>query len=178
MANSEHTDSFELRARRQALIEGASFTTLRRANERVPYVSLLDGTRVPERSLVSFYSDVQPVSVTLVFEVFEGELRFTGMSQESTYHQLPLAGDDSGIGTSTDLEASDLLVLTQKTIEQAIEFVRAEGPFKLIEEQRNSAVAFKADDAHRGPEAHRGSIEEVARLRERGSPLRHSKQGR
>lgn len=170
MFNSERTDSPELRAKRQALIEGASFTTLHRANKRVPYVALSDGTRVPERSHVTFYSDVQPLSVTLVFEVFEGELRFTGMSQESTYHELPLAGDE--MGASKGLRASDLLTLKQKTIDQAIEFVKAEGPFKLLEEDRNLGVAFKGRRRPPGPKGPtEAQLEEVARLRDSGKSL-------
>jgi DNA-binding NarL/FixJ family response regulator len=170
MFNSERTDSPELRAKRRALIEGASFTALHRANRRVPYVALSDGTRVPERSHVTFYSDVKPLSVTLVFEVFEGELRFTGMSQESTYHELPLAGD--GMGASKGLRASDLLTLKQKTIDQAIEFVKAEGPFKLLEEDRNSGVAFKGRRRPPGPKGPtEAQLDEVARLRARGKSL-------
>ena len=172
MAISVHTDSPELRAKRQALIEGANFTTLHRANKRVPYVALSDGTRVPERSHVKFYSDAQPVSVTLVFEVFEGELRFTGMSQESANHELPLAGDDAGMGAGANLRASDLLTLRQKTIDQAIEFVKAEGPFKLLEEDRNSGVAFKGRRRPPGPKGPTDAqLEEVARLRDRGKSL-------
>lgn len=170
MFNSERKDSLELRAKRQALIEGASFTTLHRANKRVPYVALSDGTRVPERSHVTFLSDVQPLSVTLVFEVFEGELRFTGMSQESAYHELPLTED--GMGASKDLRASDLLDLKQRTIDQAIEFVKAEGPFKLLEEDRNSGVAFKGRRRPPGPKGPtEAQLEEVARLRDSGKSL-------
>lgn len=172
MFNSERTDSLELRAKRQALIEGASFTTLRRANKRVRYVELSDGSWVPERSHVTFYSDVQPLSVTLVFEVFEGELRFTGMSQESAYHELPLAGDDAGMGAGANLRASDLLTLKQKTIDQAIEFVKAEGPFKLLEEDRNSGVAFKGRRRPPGPKGPtEAQLEGVARLRDSGKSL-------
>ena len=166
----EHKDPLELKAQRQKLIEEASFTTLSRANRHVSYVALVDGTRVPERSHVKFFSQVRPVAVTLKFEVFEGELRFTGMIQDSTELEDSLTGH--GLGTSKNLRASDLLPLKQRMIDQAIEFVRAEGPFKLLEEQRNSAIAFKGRTRPPGPKGPtEAQLEEVARLRDSGKSL-------
>ena len=53
-----------------------------------------------------------------------------------------------------------------------IEFVKAEGPFKLLEEDRNSGVAFKGRRRPPGPKGPtEAQLEGVARLRDSGKSL-------